>query len=81
MLDTGILINAGEGVVMHRKYVKEAEQKLVDYLKKHKEIKVSQFRDLLNASRKYVLPLLIYFDTHGVTIKRGDIRILGQKYR
>jgi selenocysteine-specific elongation factor len=81
MLDTGMLINAGEGVVIHQKYVKEAEEKLIDYLKKNKEIKVSQFRDLLNASRKYVLPLLIYFDTHGVTIKRGDVRILGQKYR
>lgn len=81
MLDTGMLINAGEGIVIHQKYVKEAEQKLIDYLKKNKEIKVSQFRDLLNASRKYVLPLLIYFDTHGVTIKRGDVRILGQKYR
>ncbi|MGD9380005.1 MAG: selenocysteine-specific translation elongation factor, partial [candidate division WOR-3 bacterium] len=73
MLDTGQLINAGEGVVMHRKYVKEAEQKIIDYLRKNKEIKVSQFRDLLNASRKFVLPLLIYFDTHGVTIKRGDV--------
>jgi selenocysteine-specific elongation factor len=81
MLDTGRLVNVGEGVVLHQKYVKEAEQKLVDFLKKNKEIRVSQFRDLLDASRKYVLPLLIYFDTRGVTIKRGDIRVLGQKYR
>ena len=81
MLDTGMLINAGEGVVIHQKYVKEAEQKLIDYLKKNKDIRISQFRDLLDASRKYVLPLLIYFDTRGVTIKRGDVRVLGQKYR
>lgn len=81
MLDIGLLVNAGEGVVLHQKYVKEAEQKLVEYLKKNNEIRVSQFRDLLNASRKFVLPLLIYFDTRGVTIKRGDVRLLGQKYR
>lgn len=81
MLDTGMLINAGEGVVIHQKYVKEAEQKLIDYLKKNKDIRISQFRDLLDASRKYVLPLLIYFDTRGITIKRGDVRVLGQKYR
>jgi len=81
MLDTGVLINAGEGVVIHEKYVKAAEEKLVDFLKKNKEIRISQFRDLLDASRKFVLPLLIYFDTRGVTIKRGDVRILGQKYR
>lgn len=81
MLDTGVLVNAGEGVVLHQKYVKEAEQKLVDYLKQNSEIRVGQFRDLLGASRKFVLPLLIYFDTRGVTIKRGDVRVLGQKHR
>jgi selenocysteine-specific elongation factor len=81
MLDIGTLVNAGEGVVLHKKYVSEAEQKLIEYLKKNAEIRVSQFRDLLGASRKFVLPLLIYFDTHGVTIKRGDVRVLGQKYR
>ncbi|MBE0432532.1 selenocysteine-specific translation elongation factor [candidate division WOR-3 bacterium] len=81
MLDTGVLVNVGEGVVLHERFVKEAERKLVDYLKKNQEIRVSEFRDLLDASRKFVLPLLIYFDTRGVTIKRGDVRVLGQKYR
>ena len=81
MLETGLLVNAGEGVVLHKKYVDEAQRKLIDFLKRNKEIRVSQFRDLLNASRKFVLPLLIYFDTNGVTIKRGDVRVLGQKYR
>ncbi|MDH4210224.1 MAG: selenocysteine-specific translation elongation factor [candidate division WOR-3 bacterium] len=81
MLDTGLLVNAGEGIVLHQNYVKAAEQKLIEFLKTNKEIRVSQFRDLLDASRKFVLPLLIYFDTRGVTIKRGDVRVLGQKYR
>ncbi|UCD06190.1 MAG: selenocysteine-specific translation elongation factor [candidate division WOR-3 bacterium] len=81
MLDTGLLVNAGEGVVLHQKHVETAQQKLLQYLKANKEIRVSQFRDLLGASRKFVLPLLIYFDTRGVTIKRGDVRVLGQKYR
>jgi selenocysteine-specific elongation factor len=81
MLDTGLLVNAGEGIVLHQKHVKAAEQKLIEYLKANKEIRVSQFRDLLDASRKFVLPLLTYFDTRGVTIKRGDVRVLGQKYR
>jgi selenocysteine-specific elongation factor len=81
MLDTGTLVNAGEGIVLHKTYVQEAERRLVEYLKANKEIRVSQFRDLLDASRKFALPLLIYFDTRGVTIKRGEVRVLGQKYR
>lgn len=81
VLDTGILIFVGESIVMHKKMVEQAKEKLIQFLKSNKEIRISQFRDLLGASRKYVLPLLIYFDTHDVTIKRGDVRILGQKYR
>jgi selenocysteine-specific elongation factor len=80
MLDNGMLINIGEGLVLHQKYVKEAEVKLVDFLKKNREIKVSQFRDLLNASRKAALPLLIYFDGRGITVRREDTRVLSQKY-
>jgi len=81
VLDTGILIFVGESIVIHKKMVEQAKEKLIQFLKSNKEIRISQFRDLLGASRKYVLPLLIYFDTHDVTIKRGDVRILGQKYR
>lgn len=81
MIDSGILISVGESIVFHNNYVAQAKEKLIEFLKKNKEIRISQFRDMLGASRKYVLPLLIYFDTHDVTIKRGDVRILGQKYR
>ena len=81
MLDNGVLVNIGEGLVLHQKYVKEAEVKLVDFLKKNKEIRISQFRDLLNASRRAALPLLTYFDSRGVTVRRGDIRVLSQKHQ
>lgn len=81
MIDTGILVSVGESIVFHNKYVAEAEKNLIEFLKKNKEIRISQFRDMLGASRKFVLPLLIYFDTHNITIKRGDVRVLGQKYR
>ena len=77
MLDTGILIFLGEEITMHQKAVAQAKEKLIQFLKEHKEIRIAQFRDILgNTSRKYVLPLLNYFDTHHVTIKRGDVRIL-----
>lgn len=81
LLDNKILINIGEGLALHQKYVKEAEVKLVDFLKKNKEIRISQFRDLLNASRRAVLPLMIYFDSKGVTVRREDVRVLSSKHQ
>ncbi len=81
LIESGALIDVGESVVFHKKFVEDAQNKIIAFLKKNKEIKVSEFRDIIGASRKYALPLLIYFDTHNVTIKRGEVRLLGQKYR
>lgn len=81
LLDQGILIYIGESISLHRDWVYKAQGKLIDFLKQKKEIRVSDFRDLIQTSRKYALPLLIYFDTHGITIKRGEIRVLAEKYR
>jgi selenocysteine-specific elongation factor len=37
---------------------------------------VSGFREALGTSRKYALPILEYFDAHGVTRRQGDVRVL-----
>jgi selenocysteine-specific elongation factor len=39
-------------------------------------ITVSAFRERLGTSRKYALPLLEWFDQRGVTVRRGDLRVL-----
>jgi len=36
---------------------------------------VAALRDLLGSTRKYVLPLLEYFDREKVTLRRGDVRV------
>jgi selenocysteine-specific elongation factor len=54
----------------------EMETSLVAYLSEHKEMGVSEFRDLVGTTRKYAVPLLNYFDNRGVTIREGDVRIL-----
>jgi selenocysteine-specific elongation factor len=36
----------------------------------------SDARDILGTSRKYVVPLLEYFDARGVTKREGDARTL-----
>uniref|UniRef100_A0A7V3RH84 Selenocysteine-specific elongation factor n=1 Tax=candidate division WOR-3 bacterium TaxID=2052148 RepID=A0A7V3RH84_UNCW3 len=77
LIDNGTLVYVGEGVVFHKDMVEEAKKKLIGFLREHKEIRVSEFRDMLNTSRRYALPLLIYFDTKGITIKRGETRVLG----
>ena len=40
-------------------------------------VTVGDARELLGSTRKYVVPLLEWFDANGVTRRRGDSRIAG----
>lgn len=51
-------------------------EKLTAYLKEHGEITPPQFRDLTGLSRKFMIPLLEYFDGEKLTIRVGDKRVL-----
>jgi selenocysteine-specific elongation factor len=42
-------------------------------------ITVAELRDALGTSRKFILPLVGWFDANGVTRRRGDLRIAGPK--
>ncbi len=51
-------------------------EKLVAHLKEKGEIAPPEFRELTGLSRKFMIPLLEYFDSIKVTIRVGDKRIL-----
>lgn len=66
-------------ILVPKKSVENAKDKLEEYLSEHGEITVAEARDLLQSTRKYILPLLEYFDTVGFTKRVGDKRIKGNK--
>lgn len=70
------LIKADGDIYFHSDAVEEAAEMLVDYLEENGDIELAQFRDLLGSSRKYTLALLKYFDRTGVTVRKGDKRLL-----
>ncbi len=49
---------------------------LYDYFESHPEMSAATFRDILQSSRKYTIPVLEYFDRTGVTMRVGDVRKL-----
>ncbi len=51
-------------------------EKLVAYLGERGEITVPGFKELTGLSRKYVIPLLEYFDLSKVTLRVGEKRVL-----
>jgi selenocysteine-specific elongation factor len=54
----------------------EIREKLIAYLKEKKEITPPEFRDLTGLSRKFMIPLLEFFDQEKLTIRMGDKRVL-----
>jgi selenocysteine-specific elongation factor len=63
-------------IFYHTTVLGEIEQQLRAYLERHGEITAAAFRDLLNISRKYAIPLLEHFDNQRLTVRLGDRRIL-----
>ncbi|GFE56953.1 selenocysteine-specific translation elongation factor [Geobacter sp. AOG1] len=51
-------------------------EKLIVYLKERKEITPTDFRELTGLSRKFMIPLLEFFDGEKLTIRVGDKRVL-----
>lgn len=52
------------------------EQKLLQYLEKNESIDTQEFKRMVGASRKHVIPLAEYFDSKKITIRVGDNRVL-----
>ena len=76
LTDAGEVVPIGEGIV----YDAEAYGRIVDevltHIKTNGQITVSETRDLLGSSRKYVLPLLQSMDVRRMTRRVGDDRVL-----
>jgi selenocysteine-specific translation elongation factor SelB len=56
--------------------LKTIEEKLISHLRAKAEIIPSEFRELTGLSRKFMIPLLEYFDSRKITIRIGDKRVL-----
>jgi selenocysteine-specific elongation factor len=51
-------------------------ERLVAHLRSRRELTTQEFKDLVGATRKHVIPLAEYFDREKVTLRVGDKRVL-----
>jgi selenocysteine-specific elongation factor len=70
-----------DGVVFAATALDLARQRVVGALRERGTLTVADVRDVLQSTRKYVLPLLRRLDADGVTRRRGDDRVLGPAAR
>lgn len=77
LLDNGVIVSVDEDLYFHTEALKSAQKLICEYLEKNESITSGQARDLLGSSRKFIIPLLEYFDSQGITVRKGNQRILG----
>ncbi|MDI6687564.1 MAG: selenocysteine-specific translation elongation factor [Desulfobacterales bacterium] len=76
LVDEGFLLKVKEDLYFHAEAVNKLKNRLVDYLKSHGEMTTPQFKEIALVSRKYLIPLIEYFDSTNVTLRVGDSRKL-----
>ncbi len=79
LIRRGIVIEQ-DGVYFAASALAVAARQLAEALADRPEgLTVAEIRDLFGTSRKYVLPLLGWFDRTGMTRRRGDFRLAGPR--
>jgi selenocysteine-specific elongation factor len=76
LMDEGLLVKVKEDLYFHKEAMEGFKKKLVDFLTANEEITTPQLKDMAGVSRKYLIPLIEYFDAKNVTIRVGDVRKL-----
>jgi len=76
LVETEGLIQVDEKVFLHPQMIDKARELIVKHIRSHGKLTLKDCRNLLQTSRKYMLPILYYFDEIGVTLRVGDDRVL-----
>jgi len=76
LIEQGQLVELKEGILFKKDDFEGIKSKVVDFIGKHGQATVSQLREHLSTTRKYMVPILEKLDQLGATQREGDRRIL-----
>jgi selenocysteine-specific elongation factor len=76
LVNEGTIVKIKEDLYFDARAVDALKERLVSFLTENGEITTPQFKEMTGVSRKFVIPLIEYFDSKNVTIRIGDIRKL-----
>lgn len=79
LLQSGEAIEIGDELVLHADHYQRAIGMIREYIRGNGGASVSELRQVLNTSRRVMVPLLEKLDRDGITLRQGDKRILREK--
>jgi selenocysteine-specific elongation factor len=76
LVDNEIFLRISQDVVFDPKNLEKLRLIILKYFDTHPTLSVAEFRDLVGTSRKFALAVLEYLDDKGVTVRKGESRVL-----
>ncbi len=77
LVERGDLVKMSDAILLSREAYGEVLRRVVTHLRSHETLTVAEARDLLDTSRKYMLPIFEHLDHARITRRIGDDRVLG----
>jgi selenocysteine-specific elongation factor len=74
----GELVKIDATIYLHARTEEALRAKVAESIAEHDGATVSQIRERLESSRKYVVPFMEHLDRIGFTKRRGDVRVLAE---
>ncbi|MDY0187446.1 MAG: selenocysteine-specific translation elongation factor [Syntrophus sp. (in: bacteria)] len=79
MLRDGVLVKISEDLYFHQESLNKLRENYKKLLLKEGKATPASFRELTGLSRKFIIPLMEYFDLTRLTIRAGEHRLLREK--
>lgn len=76
LVEEGVLVRVKDELYYHTPALEQLKDQLVAHLEEHGRISAAQFKEMTGLTRKYLIPVLEYFDSINLTMRVGDERIL-----
>jgi len=76
---TGLLAHISGDMYVFSETLDDLRGRLVTYLKENGQITTQEFKGMVGASRKHVIPLAEFFDREKTTLRVGEKRVLRKK--
>jgi selenocysteine-specific elongation factor len=79
LLNEGVLVKVTEDLFFHSEPMGKLKEDYTAALVREGKATPATFKDLTGLSRKYIIPLMEYFDATKLTIRVGDHRTLRER--
>lgn len=77
--DQGALVRVKDDMYYHGPALQLIQERIIGFFDDHDEMSAPDFKGLTGLSRKYLIPVLEYFDKEKLTVRVGDVRHLRKR--